>query len=279
MEILPGVHNIEGITGSNAVLLLDERMTLIDTGFPGNGDAITRYIRGLGRSPSDLAWILLTHYHLDHSGSAAELHQLTGATILAHAAETEQTPSGLLLRKGTERQHIPIWYRWLIQGFRPRPAETPQFPDTPVHRTVQGGDSLPSMGGLQILHTPGHTPGSICLLLERSGALLVGDCIINNQSRLSRPLMWDRAARRQLDASLRGLRGLEAEVACFGHGPPLLEDVMPKLRRLTDLPYDLPTWRIVLKNWRTLRRFHQNNRRPHVWSGGAGTTRPATQAE
>ena len=48
----------------------------------------------------------------------------------------------------------------------------------------------------------------------------------------------------------------------------IVADEIHSLRGLTDQPYDLPTWRIVVKNWRTLRRFHQTNRRPGGWLEG-----------
>ena len=269
MEIAPGVHAIEGVRGSNAVLLADEEMALVDTGFPGNGETIVAGIKAIGRSPRDLKWIILTHHHLDHSGSAAELHELTGAPVIAHRNETVQQPGGApQLRKGTERQHIPFWYRWLIQGASPAAEVRPEFPDTSVHQTFEEGETIPVFGGIKVLHTPGHTLGSLCLLLDSPRSLFLGDSVINNRDRLSRPLMWDRGARRELDASLQRLRPLEADVACFGHGPPLRDGVMPGVRGLTDRPYDLPTWRIVLKNWRTLRRFRQTNRRPGGWLEG-----------
>ena len=274
MEIAPGVHRLEDVTGSNVVLLADERMAVVDTGISGNGEAIVSYIRKIGRSPSDLRWIIVTHFHFDHSGSAAELHELTGARIVAHKDETEPGPDGtLLLRKGNEGESPPTWYRWAQRvaggGGGPRPPREPRrFPDTPVHETVEHGDVVPCMAGLQIIHSPGHTPGSISPLLTGPRALFLGDSVLNNIDRLSRPLMWDRSKRRQLDASLHALRDLEADLACFGHGPPLSEDVMTRVRGLTDRPYDLPTWRIALKNWNTLRRWRARSRRPGHWEGG-----------
>ena len=274
MEIAPGVHRLEDVTGSNVVLLADERMAVVDTGISGNGEAIVSYIRKIGRSPSDLRWIIVTHFHFDHSGSAAELHELTGAQIVAHKDETEPGPDGtLLLRKGNEGESPPTWYRWAQRvaggGGGPRPPREPRrFPDTPVHETVEHGDVVPCMAGLRIIHSPGHTPGSISPLLTGPRALFLGDSVLNNIDRLSRPLMWDRSKRRQLDASLHALRDLEADLACFGHGPPLSEDVMDKVRGLTDRPYDLPTWRIALKNWNTLRRWRARSRRPGHWEGG-----------
>ena len=274
MEIAPGVHRLEDVTGSNVVLLADERMAVVDTGISGNGESIVSYIRKIGRSPSDLRWIIVTHFHFDHSGSAAELHELTGARIVAHKDETEPGPDGtLLLRKGNEGESPPTWYRWAQRvaggGGGPRPPREPRrFPDTPVHETVEHGDVVPCMAGLRIIHSPGHTPGSISPLLTGPRALFLGDSVLNNIDRLSRPLMWDRSKRRQLDASLHALRDLEADLACFGHGPPLSEDVMDRVRGLTDRPYDLPTWRIALKNWNTLRRWRARSRRPGHWEGG-----------
>lgn len=268
MEFAPNVHRVENVIGSNSVLLLDEQMAVVDTGIPGNGERIVDYIKSLGRSPRDLRWIITTHHHIDHSGSAAELHELTGAQVVAHTAETEAKPDGTrTLIKGTEAQHIPAWYRWII-GARRRPQQRPAIPEIVVQQTVQEGDVLPCQGGITVLHTPGHTPGSICLVVSGPQMLFLGDSAINNRTRLSRPLMWDRNTRRQLDASLRRLRDVQAEVASFGHGPPLHEDVVERLRALTDRPYDRPTWLIVLKNWRTLRRFYESTRRRGHWEGG-----------
>jgi glyoxylase-like metal-dependent hydrolase (beta-lactamase superfamily II) len=268
VETAPGVHRIEGINGSNAVLLADEQMAVIDTGIRGNGDAIVAYIKKIGRSPSDLRWILVTHFHFDHSGSAAELSDLTGARVVAHEAETEPGPDGtLLLRKGNEGQRPPFLYRLVTGRGRGRPREV-EYHDTLVHETVADDDVLPCLGGIRVIHTPGHTPGSICPLVEGPGVLFLGDSVLNNVTRLSRPLTWDHSKRRQLDTSLHSLRGLDAHVACFAHGPPLTEDVMTSVRALTDRPYDLPTWRIAWKNRATLKRWRTNTRQPGHWEGG-----------
>lgn len=269
MEFAPQVHRIPAIAGSNAVLLAGEQMAVVDTGLPGNAERIVDYIQSIGRSPRDLRWIVLTHHHHDHSGSAAELRGLTGARIIAHVDETLPAGDGLLLRQGTEAEHIPFWYRYVVGAPRRRTAGI-DFPIITVDETLTEGDVLPVLEGVHVLHTPGHTPGSICLLVNGPGVLFLGDSAINNRDRVSRPLMWDRAKRRELDASLRRLREVDAQLASFGHGPPLERAVMESLRSLTDRPYDLPTWRIVLKNWRTLRRFHAAMRRREHAEGGRG---------
>ena len=93
-EIAPKVHRIPNINGSNAVLIEDKKMALVDTGVAGNGDAIISYIKEIGRKPEDLGWIVVTHFHYDHSGSADELSKLTGANIVAHLDETIETSEG-----------------------------------------------------------------------------------------------------------------------------------------------------------------------------------------
>ena len=261
MEIAPNIHRVENVRGSNVTLLTGQQMAVVDTGFPGNGETIVDYIKSIGRSPRDLRWIINTHYHFDHSGSTAELQQLTDAKVVAHTDEVDGEKDGRpLLRKGVEGERIPLWYRWLLQNWWAKARKTlaPSIPDTPVDEVVGHGATLPCLDGVLVIHTPGHTPGSMCLMVNGPRVLFVGDCAINNINRVSRPLMWDRGRRRELDASLRSLRELDAAIACFGHGPALTDDAMGKLRSLTDLPYDLPTWQIVLKNWRTLRKFYTN---------------------
>ena len=277
MEIVPKVHHVPNVNGSNVVLLEGERLCLVDTGIPGNGEAIVNYIETIGRKPSDLSHIILSHYHHDHSGSANEVQERTGAQIVAHHFETERVPGGKLwLRKGNELEsnQPPAWYRWTLGARRlpgggRRPGSRPPQ-ETVVDLAVEEGDVIPVLGGLRIVHTPGHTPGSICPILETPRVLFVGDSVLNNISRLSRPLMWDRSKRDELDISLRRLRDVEADTAFFGHGPPLTEEVIDRVRNLTAKPYNMPTWLIVLRNWRTLRRFRDSTRRPGNWSGAEG---------
>ena len=249
MEITEKVHTVEDVYGSNVVLLLDTEITVVDTGFPGNGQKILDYIRDIGRQTEDIKRILITHFHFDHSGSALEIHNLTGASIIAHKDEVIKNNDGtLLLRKGEESEPPPLWYKLALRatGLGRKSPKKParELHDTPVHETVSHGDVIPGLGGVSIIHSPGHTPGSISPFVSDPKIIFLGDSVINNIDRLSRPLMWDRSKRRTLDKSLQELRELDAAIACFGHGPVLTEDVMTKIRGLTDRPYDLPTWQI-----------------------------------
>ena len=249
MEILPSVHLIDGVKGSNAYLLADDKLVLIDTGLPGNAKHILDFIKRQGREPKELAHIIITHAHSDHIGSVDELRATTGAKTVAHRDETTPTGDGGYVlwpdRQGQRSKLRDV----LSRIASPKPSL--------VDCLVEDEDVLPYIGGLRIVHTPGHTPGSICLLLEKSGVLFAGDTMINNVDRLSRPLPFgsDRQASEQ---SLIKLSNLDFDICCFGHGPPLWE-ARNKVKRLATHYPRTPLYLRIARNWPRLLRFQLHN--------------------
>ena len=249
MEILPSVHLIDGVKGSNVYLLADDKLVLIDTGLPGNAKLILDYIKHQGRDPKELAQIIITHAHSDHMGSLDELRVTTGARTVAHRDESTPTGDG-----GYVLWQVSQGQRSRLRGVLSRiTAPKP----SPVDRPVDDGDVLPYLGGLRIVHTPGHTAGSICLLLEKSGVLFAGDTMINNVDRLSRPLPFG-SDRQASEKSLLKLSNLDFDVCCFGHGPPLWE-ARDKVRHLATHYPRSPLYLRITRNWRRLLRFQRRN--------------------
>ncbi len=192
-------------------------LTIIDPGYPGSHPAIFRYLASRGFEPGDLQWVILTHHHVDHAGSALELCRETGARLAAHAGDVPY------LARGRPRERMTWW------GLLDRlPVALARFLVTyagPVERVLQDGDTV---AGLLVLHAPGHTPGSICLWSERESALFLGD-VLNNERGLQRPPWTVNRDRQQARAAPARLLGLRYEHAYFGHGPALHEEASQKI--------------------------------------------------
>ena len=243
MEIAPGVFLVDRVRGSNVYLLVDSRLALIDTGMPDNSSTILSFIRSLGRDPGELAHIVVTHGHIDHAGSAAALRRLTEAKVVAHRDEVALTHDGACMLEASSSGRYGPAMRALSRIGR--------FEPCPVEAAVNESESLPYLGGLRIIHAPGHTRGSLCLLLEKRGILFVGDTIINNKDRLSRPLPFG-ADRDQSEQSLAKLAQLDFSTCCFGHGPPLTSAARITVAGFVNNSPHTPLWRRIVKRRHTL---------------------------
>ncbi len=177
----------------NCFLIYGSEICLIDAGVAGAEETIFAYLRRTGRSPDEIGTIVLTHSHPDHIGAAATIQEATGCSIVAHPAER-------------------AWIEDVDLQARERPV--PDFHSivagsVAIDRFVEGGDIVSLDGGLKlaVLHTPGHSPGSISLRLPEDGALITGDAV---------PLLRDLPVYDDVPASIRSIRDL-AEVPNVTH--------------------------------------------------------------
>ena len=215
----------DGFLGANMFLLRDARMTVVDTGFGSRATRIVKAANRLGYAPTDIARIIITHHHPDHTGGLADLKRATGAEVVAHRADAPHI-DGRSSQLGASRP------RWLAEVLAPlyRPfAGDPVAVDTPV----EDGQELPVLGGARVVHTPGHTPGSICLMLEQERLVIVGDLLVHRFGlRLpSKPFTGDILEEVR---SIRKLASLDFDVACFGHGSPLSREPRTAVARFAD---------------------------------------------
>lgn len=241
MEIRPGIHQIPGLRWSNAYLLVEDGgLTLVDGGLPGDGAKILRYISHLGHTPQDLRRIVLTHSHPDHSGPMKDLSRLSGAAVAIHQRDTRF------------RSKTGDW--WLHYPGQPPSLDwnVPFLRRIPAHETIEDGQVLPVMGGLRVLHTPGHTPGSVCLHLPAHGVLFTGDMLLANGRRFRRPVYFPGTDLKDYRASVERLAGLSFDTACVGHGEPLLDEGTARLQEmLANYQWLSPRWTEV-KRWARL---------------------------
>jgi len=220
IQIITGVYLLSsflgiGAWGANVYLLVDDDLTLVDTGFSGRADLILKQIEELGYSPSDVKRIIITHHHADHTGSLAALKRATQAEVIAHPADAPYM-DGTLPQPGPAR---PQWLSELLARFSWLWATEPVVVDT----LVNDGDELPILGGIKILHTPGHTPGSICLYLQSKDLLIAGD-LLAHRFGLKLPSGSFTVDIAQEIQSVKRVAGLEFDIICFGHGSPIMRN-------------------------------------------------------
>jgi glyoxylase-like metal-dependent hydrolase (beta-lactamase superfamily II) len=204
MEIAPGVHAVR-LLSVYAFLIVEPHMTLIDTGLIGSGRAVKRYVRGIGRSIDDLAQIICTHAHPDHIGAVRELAGNREVEVLMHPADL----AGLKVRL---RDAVANRNRAQLLAYITRhPGDA-----TPV----VDGQMLPMLDGLQVVHTPGHTAGSICLYAPSHKLLFTGDAlqVIRGKVTFASAVFSDDMPLAR--ASVARMAELDVETIAFSHYPP-----------------------------------------------------------
>ncbi|MBA2264441.1 MAG: MBL fold metallo-hydrolase [Chloroflexi bacterium] len=222
MEIAPGVHQVR-MLGADAFLIAEERLTLIDAGMVGSRLMLERYLRRIGRRTEELERIICTHGHPDHIGGVSELvRDRDDVRVLIHPADLAGLR--LPLRDALARTRDGAMRRGrLIQYLTRTPADPTPIGD---------GDVLPLLGGLRVVHTPGHTPGSICLYAKRLRLLFSGDVLQVIRRRLAYASAFfshDHAGAR---ASVETLAALDVDTIALSHYPTWTDDANGALREL-----------------------------------------------
>lgn len=205
-----------------AYLWRDEQsVTLIDTGEVGSGPGIVDALAQIGLAGSDLDRVVLTHSHDDHAGSAAEVASWSAAQVIAHAADAP-------VIRGEAAERPPNLTDFEVQLHAQVAAGLPPAPPVRVDREVRDGDVLDFGGGAYVISTPGHTDGSIALHLPEHGVLITGDIAAEYEGEVILGVFnLDRA---QATASFVRLADLDADVACFGHGEPVIGNAQARLQ-------------------------------------------------
>jgi hydroxyacylglutathione hydrolase len=206
-------------------VLRSEGVIAVDAGSAGKGERFAQALKKASINPRDVQLIVLTHGHWDHIGSAKEIKDITGGKLAMHYREASWLERSLKpLPPG-----ITLWGKVFIgihKLFIPLitiPADTVDvvLEDEPLSLADYG---IPG----KILHTPGHSPGSVSVLLD-TGEAFVGDLAMNRfPLRLSPgpPILGDEPDR--ISASWRVLLEHGAKTVYPAHGKPFSADVIRK---------------------------------------------------
>ena len=217
MKIVDGIYQVEGVNGKVYLVEDGEKLILVDTGLPRSSKKIVKAIKELNRKPSDVSVIVLTHFHIDHVGSAKKMKQLTNAKIAVH-----QIDADYVARKKSPPKPKSLMIKALTSVIKPASVE----PDL----LLKDGDKI---GPLLVIDTPGHTMGSISLLDKERKVMFVGDTIrfMDGKLQFSAPqftLDTDKAKQ-----SIRKISTFDFDVMLSGHGQPLMPNASQKVKEFS----------------------------------------------
>ncbi len=173
MELVK-IKRIRFANVSGFLIYNSDVLVLVDTGHSRTTEKFTEAIGEIRKVPEDVDLIILTHTHFDHSGGAHMIKRLTGAPLAVHASEAD------FLRRG--RTPFPRGTRWkgklLASVARIFARRLAAYPPVEPDILVEDELDLASYGiPGKVLHTPGHTSGSLSVLLD-SGEAIVGDNVL-----------------------------------------------------------------------------------------------------
>lgn len=146
------------------IIFGNENIHLIDSGVTSSGDPILKYIKDKGREIKDIKTLILTHSHPDHIGSAKYIKDISGCKIMAHKNEKEWIED---VDKQFSDRPVP-GFKNLVSGS----VLIDQFLED--NQTIKMEDDL----FVEVIHTPGHSSGSISLFINNERVLFSGDSIL-----------------------------------------------------------------------------------------------------
>jgi glyoxylase-like metal-dependent hydrolase (beta-lactamase superfamily II) len=215
--------------GSNNIYFIDDgALILIDTGI-GTADAFSHLERAgsaLGYDLREIAAILLTHKHADHFGLAHRLQSISGARVWVHQDDWED-----VVRYTERREIVAQLYHQLMLGWGIPPAAIQALAflrnrydslaqSVPAERLTDGQRLSLGRAQISVMHTPGHTQGSVCYVYERK--IFTGDHFLLSYTPNigATDLQRGQMLAKYLH-SLEKLRSFTEAEALPGHGPPI----------------------------------------------------------
>ena len=235
MEIVPGIHQLKlpipfslseevgKIVAETNVYLIegDTGWLLVDTGWddPRTFKVFEEEIKRIGIDFQDISQIVVTHFHYDHLGLAGKLRQLSGAKVALHQKESRF----IELRDIPKEQRVKVMKDWLSKNGFPE-NEIPDYVFSMEMESPDiyffGGEKISTgLFDFEVMWTPGHSPGHICLYERAKRLLLSGDHLIAEITPdiSALPLLVSNPLKDYLN-SLRDLRKLDVELVLPGHG-------------------------------------------------------------
>ncbi len=187
----------------------DDGLTLIDCGCPNHAEEIVRLSRDFG----EIKRIIITHAHPDHAGSAAAISRALSVPVFAHESEVDFLRGKKYHEeKGSFICRCALWL-----------AHSAGF-TVPKVENVIALKHKEQIERLDILHTPGHTPGSLSLFAPSAQSLFCGDNLDNLAGKPKLGQLWCTLDKNTRNASIGQYVTVDANRLLAGHGKPYESD-------------------------------------------------------
>jgi glyoxylase-like metal-dependent hydrolase (beta-lactamase superfamily II) len=202
------------------------KCVLVDCGVPGSEKTILKKMAGAGIKPEDIQLLIITHGHADHMGTASAIRRITGAKTVIHKLDADAIRSGKSPAIHPTNRKGRILGRFIPEGISSFEPYEPEI-------VIDGEMSLQDYGiPGKIVETPGHTNGSVSILLE-DGSAFVGDAIIGamiGKGKPEYPMYAD--SMEDAENSIQMLLALPLKMVYVGHGGPFTGEEIKKIRRI-----------------------------------------------
>lgn len=179
VEVASGVHRIEHAYVNVYLVQEAGRILVVDTGLPASWRLIGEAVRSLGHTPDDVAAVVLTHAHFDHTGSAAAFQERLRVPIWLHEADFHLAAHPYRYAHENARLAYPLRFPAALRTLGAMTAAGAlRVRGVDGLRRMTPGETLPVPGGPRVVFTPGHTFGHCALHLADRDVLLTGDALV-----------------------------------------------------------------------------------------------------
>ena len=219
---MPDVHLVDVSVGCNTYVIIDNGITLVDTGLRGNVAKIYEYIEKLGYTPKDIKRIIITHAHLDHINCLHKLKEDTGAEVMVGEKDVDIVSGKKPL--STTKGVFGLIFNTLNVYYHYKPVN--------VDRSLKDGDTIGVLGGLSVVYLGGHSEGNIGLYSASRKLFFSSDSIRVIDGRLVAPLPRFTEDMPGAINAIKRISELDFDVMLPGHGTPVLKDASAKVKEL-----------------------------------------------
>ncbi|WP_020063126.1 MBL fold metallo-hydrolase [Bacillus sp. 123MFChir2] len=225
--------NIQGFILHPTLIWDDKEAVLVDTGMPGQLEPIRTAMNDLGVPFEKLKAVIVSHQDIDHIGSLPEVVDASTNKINVYAHELDKSyieGEFPLIKTDPERMNKEAW------ASLPKEMQLLYMnpPKCKINQTLEDRHELPYCGGIQVIHTPGHTPGHISLYVKNGKTLVAGDAMICVDGSLEGPVERTTLNMNEALTSLEKYLDFDIESVICYHGGTCMNAPKEQIQNLAE---------------------------------------------